>query len=150
MNSLGVIETRGLTAAIHAADAACKSASVEIIGYRKIGSGLVSICFQGEISAVKAAIDSGISVVRPAELVVGSLVIARPEPNVINRLETMDKKIFFHQEPTLEVTKKKRAEPLIDTDLEPAVKVEHPAILSPMVENSAIIDAKTDVRKGKK
>lgn len=45
MNSLGVIETRGLTAAIHAADAACKAASVEIIGYRKIGSGLVSICF---------------------------------------------------------------------------------------------------------
>ncbi|MFR2697552.1 MAG: BMC domain-containing protein, partial [Proteus mirabilis] len=52
MNSLGVIETRGLTAAIQAADAACKAASVEIIGYRKIGSGLVSVCFQGEISAV--------------------------------------------------------------------------------------------------
>lgn len=35
MNSLGVIETRGLTAAIQAADAACKAASVEIIGYKK-------------------------------------------------------------------------------------------------------------------
>lgn len=53
MNSLGVIETRGLAAAIQAADVACKAASVEIIGYRKIGSGLVSVCFQGEISAVK-------------------------------------------------------------------------------------------------
>lgn len=88
MNSLGVIETRGLTAAIQAADAACKAASVEIIGYRKIGSGLVSICFQGEISAIRTAIDSGIAVVNQTELVIGSLVIARPEPSIIEKLLT--------------------------------------------------------------
>ena len=82
MNSLGVIETRGLTAAIQAADAACKAASVEIIGYRKIGSGLVSVCFQGEISAVKTAVEHGVDVVSQKELVIGSLVIARPEPSV--------------------------------------------------------------------
>ncbi|MEW4517982.1 BMC domain-containing protein [Proteus vulgaris] len=89
MNSLGVIETRGLTAAIQAADAACKAANVEIIGYRKVGSGLVSICFQGEISAVRTAIDHGIDVVSQKELVIGSLVIARPEPSVITKLLTV-------------------------------------------------------------
>ncbi len=86
MNSLGVIETRGLTAAIQAADAACKAANVEIIGYRKVGSGLVSVCFQGEISAVKTAIDHGVEVVSQKELVIGSLVIARPEPSIIAKL----------------------------------------------------------------
>nr|WP_314263983.1 BMC domain-containing protein [uncultured Moellerella sp.] len=149
MNSLGVIETRGLTAAIHAADAACKAASVEIIGYRKIGSGLVSICFQGEISAVRAAIDSGIAVVRPAELVVGSLVIARPEPNVIKRLEIMDKKKFFHQEAT-EVSKDKALAPLVDISAEPAIKVEQNPVSVSMVEDSATKEAKTEARKGKK
>ncbi|AYY82090.1 MULTISPECIES: BMC domain-containing protein [Proteus] len=89
MNSLGVIETRGLTAAIQAADAACKAANVEIIGYRKVGSGLVSICFQGEISAVRTAIDHGVDVVSQKELVIGSLVIARPEPSVITKLLTV-------------------------------------------------------------
>ncbi|MDS0787830.1 BMC domain-containing protein [Proteus vulgaris] len=92
MNSLGVIETRGLTAAIQAADAACKAANVEIIGYRKVGSGLVSICFQGEISAVRTAIDHGVDVVSQKELVIGSLVIARPEPSVITKLLTIKSK----------------------------------------------------------
>ncbi|WP_099660493.1 BMC domain-containing protein [Proteus terrae] len=86
MNSLGVIETRGLTAAIQAADAACKAANVEIIGYRKVGSGLVSVCFQGEISAVRTAVDHGVDVVSQKELVIGSLVIARPEASVITKL----------------------------------------------------------------
>ncbi|XOY29511.1 BMC domain-containing protein [Proteus cibi] len=89
MKSLGVIETRGLTAAIQAADAACKAANVEIIGYRKVGSGLVSICFQGEISAVRTAVDHGVDVVSQKELVIGSLVIARPEPSVITKLLTV-------------------------------------------------------------
>ncbi|QHP77876.1 BMC domain-containing protein [Proteus vulgaris] len=89
MNSLGVIETRGLTAAIQAADAACKAANVEIIGYRKVGSGLVSVCFQGEISAVRTAVDHGVDVVSQKELVIGSLVIARPEASVITKLLTI-------------------------------------------------------------
>ena len=45
MKSLGVIETRGWVAAIQAVDAACKAAGVTCIGYRKPGSGLVSVCF---------------------------------------------------------------------------------------------------------
>lgn len=48
MNSLGVIETRGLVAAIQAVDAACKAARVTCIGYRKVGSGLVTVCFDGK------------------------------------------------------------------------------------------------------
>ncbi len=81
--SLGVIETYGLTAAINAADAACKSASVTVLGYKKIGSGLVSVFFEGEISAVKTAIDSGVAAIRQPEFIKGRLVIARPEKQVV-------------------------------------------------------------------
>lgn len=85
MKSLGVIETRGLVAAIQAVDAACKSAGVSCIGYRKIGSGLVSVCFEGEISAIHTAIERGVEVVAAGQ-VVGSLVIARPERSVVDAL----------------------------------------------------------------
>lgn len=81
--SLGVIETYGLTAAIRAADAACKSAAVTVLGYKKIGSGLVSVFFSGEISAVKTAIDSGVAVIKQPAFIKGKLVIARPEKQVV-------------------------------------------------------------------
>lgn len=119
MNSLGVIETRGLTAAIQAADAACKAANVEIIGYRKVGSGLVSICFQGEISAVRTAVDHGVDVVSQKELVIGSLVIARPEPSVITKLLTIKskKKAPVAVEKTQEAALEKVVEAVVESPI---------------------------------
>ncbi|QPB80946.1 BMC domain-containing protein [Proteus sp. GOKU] len=129
MNSLGVIETRGLTAAIQAADAACKAANVEIIGYRKVGSGLVSICFQGEISAVRTAVDHGVDVVSQKELVIGSLVIARPEPSVITKLLTVKgkKKASIVAEKAQETVIEKVVETAVKTRVEAPVKneIEH-------------------------
>ena len=52
--SLGMIETRGLTAAIEAADAMVKAAEVTLVGTEKIGSGLVSVMVRGDVGAVKA------------------------------------------------------------------------------------------------
>lgn len=132
MNSLGVIETRGLTAAIQAADAACKAANVEIIGYRKVGSGLVSVCFQGEISAVKTAIDHGVDVVSQKELVIGSLVIARPELSVITKLLTVKskKKAPAVAEITQETALETVVETIAETRVEAPVKneVENPEV----------------------
>ena len=59
MEALGMIETRGLTAAIEAADAMVKAAEVPLIGTEKIGSGLVSVMVRGDVGAVKAAVESG-------------------------------------------------------------------------------------------
>ncbi len=84
--SLGVIETVGLTAAIHAADAACKAAGVSLTGYRKAGSGLVSVYFEGEISAVKAAVDSGLDAIRELSASNMALVMARPDSSVLAML----------------------------------------------------------------
>ncbi|AFJ45867.1 BMC domain-containing protein [Shimwellia blattae] len=88
MKSLGVIETRGLVSAIQAVDAACKAAGVTCIGYRKVGSGLVSVCFEGEISAIHTAIERGVAVAGAGHTV-RSLVIARPEPSVVNALSSL-------------------------------------------------------------
>ena len=57
--ALGMIETRGLTAAIEAADAMVKAAEVVLVGTEKIGSGLVSVMVRGDVGAVKAAVEAG-------------------------------------------------------------------------------------------
>jgi len=56
--ALGLIETKGLVAAIEAADAMVKAANVTIVGYEKIGFGLVTIMVRGDVGAVKAATDA--------------------------------------------------------------------------------------------
>ncbi len=88
MKSLGVIETRGLVAAIQAADVACKTAGVELMGYRKVGSGLVTLCLEGEVSAIHAAIESGVRILE-GKHPVSSLIIARPESCVVDFLTTL-------------------------------------------------------------
>ncbi|ASG63678.1 TPA: BMC domain-containing protein [Kluyvera ascorbata] len=89
MKSLGVIETRGLVAAVQAVDAACKAAGVACIGYRKVGSGLVSVCFEGEISAIHTAVERGVAVAKISDPQVTSLVIARPERCVVEALSNL-------------------------------------------------------------
>ena len=53
--AIGMIETRGLTASIEAADAMLKAADVEMVGTEKIGSGLVTVIVTGEVGAGEAA-----------------------------------------------------------------------------------------------
>ncbi|WP_222663937.1 propanediol utilization microcompartment protein PduA, partial [Clostridium botulinum] len=58
-DALGMVETKGLIGAIEAADAMVKSANVTLVGYEKIGSGLVTVMVRGDVGAVKAATDAG-------------------------------------------------------------------------------------------
>ncbi len=80
--ALGMVETRGLTAAIEAADAMVKAAEVTPIGTEKIGSGLVAVMVGGDVGAVKAAVEAGsTSASRLGELVAVH-VIPRPHADV--------------------------------------------------------------------
>jgi len=80
--ALGMVETRGLVAAIEAADAMCKAANVVLIGTEKIGSGLVTVMVRGDVGAVKSAVESGAdSAGRLGELV-ATHVIPRPHTDV--------------------------------------------------------------------
>jgi len=76
--ALGMIETKGLVGAIEAADAMVKAANVTLIGYEKIGSGLVTVMVRGDVGAVKASVDAGAVAAGNVGEVVSKHVIARP------------------------------------------------------------------------
>lgn len=82
MEALGMIETRGLTASIEAADAMVKAANVTLIGTEKIGSGLVTVIVRGDVGAVKAATEAGASAAQRLGELVAVHVIPRPHPDV--------------------------------------------------------------------
>jgi len=82
MSAIGMIETRGLTASIEAADAMLKAADVELVGTEKIGSGLVTVIVKGEVGAVKAATESGQEAASRLGELVAVHVIARPHMDV--------------------------------------------------------------------
>ena len=82
MEALGMVETRGLVAAIEAADAMVKAANVTLIGSEKIGSGLVSVMVRGDVGAVKAAVEAGGAAASRLGEVVALHVIPRPHADV--------------------------------------------------------------------
>ena len=80
--ALGMVEIRGLTAAIEAADAMTKSAEVRLVGTEKIGSGLVTVMVRGDVGAVKAAVESGTAAASKLGELVAAHVIPRPHTDV--------------------------------------------------------------------
>ncbi len=80
--ALGLIETRGMVALVEATDAALKSANVEYRGWKQVGSGLVTVVLEGDVAAVKAAVDSGAAAAAKVGEVVSVDVIARPHGDV--------------------------------------------------------------------
>lgn len=87
--ALGVIETVGMAAAIDAADTCVKSANVELIGYELTkGSGLVTIKIQGNVGAVKAAIESAKASAARINKVYATLIIPRPAANLEGMIES--------------------------------------------------------------
>ncbi len=89
LEALGMVETRGLVAAIEAADSMVKAANVQLIGTEKIGSGLVTVMVRGDVGAVKSAVEAGsTSASRLGELV-ATHVIPRPHGDVEKILPTL-------------------------------------------------------------
>ena len=88
--ALGMVETRGLVGAIEAADAMVKSANVSLVGYEKIGSGLVTVMVRGDVGAVKASTDAGAAAAEKVGEVVSIHVIPRPHTDVEKILPHME------------------------------------------------------------
>jgi ethanolamine utilization protein EutM len=80
--ALGMVETKGLVGAIEAADAMVKAANVTLVGYEKIGSGLVTVMVRGDVGAVKAATDSGAAAAQRVGELVSIHVIPRPHTDI--------------------------------------------------------------------
>jgi len=84
--ALGMVETKGLVGAIEAADAMVKAANVSLVGYEKIGSGLVTVMVRGDVGAIKAATDAGAAAAQKVGEIVSVHVIPRPHSEVENLL----------------------------------------------------------------
>jgi ethanolamine utilization protein EutM len=82
LQALGMVETRGLVALIEAADAMCKAASVELVGWDKVGSGMVTAFVRGDVAAVKAATDAGAAAAAKIGEVISVHVIPRPHDDL--------------------------------------------------------------------
>ena len=78
----GMIETKGIVAAVEALDAALKSANVQFVDQHKVGSGLVAFTVKGDVAAVRAAVDAGAEAGGRVGEIVSVHVIARPNVDV--------------------------------------------------------------------
>lgn len=88
-SSIGFIETRGLTAALEAADNMLKTAQVELVGTEKIGSGLITVVVKGEVGAVKAATEAGADTASRLGELVAVHVIPRPHDDLMKILPVL-------------------------------------------------------------
>ena len=81
-DALGMIETKGLTALIEAADAMVKAARVELVGYKQIGAGYVTAIVRGDVASCKAATDAGAAAAKRLGEVIAVHVIPRPHSDL--------------------------------------------------------------------
>ena len=86
LQALGMVETRGLVALVEASDAMTKAASVDLIGWDRVGAGMVTAFVRGDVAAVKAATDAGAAAAAKIGEVVSVHVIPRPHDDIENAL----------------------------------------------------------------
>lgn len=77
-NAIGILETKGFAPLVQGADAALKAANVELIEWRQVGSGYVSFVIEGDVAAVRSAIDAGVDAASKVGEVLSQLIIPRP------------------------------------------------------------------------
>ncbi len=83
VESLGIIETLGYTAAIQAADAAVKSANIKLGQVLSVGGGKVNVIVRGDVAAVKAAVEAGVQAASQIGNVESQVIIPRPAEKLI-------------------------------------------------------------------
>ena len=82
-DALGLLECKGLVALIEGSDAMLKAANVEMMGWDKAGSGMVTAFVRGDVAAVKAAVDAGAEAAGRVGELIAAHVIARPHPDLL-------------------------------------------------------------------
>ena len=81
--AIGILETQGLAAILHATDAMLKAADVQLVGKEKIGAAYVTIIIRGDVAAVNAALEAGVAAIGDLGKLIASQVIARPHDDLI-------------------------------------------------------------------
>ena len=91
MEALGMIETKGFVCMLEAVDSMLKAANVKMLGWDKVGSGLVTAFVVGDVAAVKAAVDAGADAASKLGEVVSVQVIPRPHEELAGVLPRVSK-----------------------------------------------------------
>jgi len=89
--AIGMVETKGVVALIEASDAMLKAANVDMIGWDKVGAGLVTSFVTGDVAAVKAAIDAGATAASKVGELLGVHIIPRPHDELMQVLPSTRK-----------------------------------------------------------
>lgn len=77
-NAIGILETKGFAPLVQGADAALKAANVDLVEWRQVGSGYVSFVIEGDVAAVRSAIETAADSASKIGQVVSQLIIPRP------------------------------------------------------------------------
>ena len=78
IKAIGILETKGFVPLIEGADAAVKAANIDLVEWRQIGSGYVSFVVEGEVAAVRSALEAARAAATAAGEVVSETIIPRP------------------------------------------------------------------------
>ena len=84
IKAIGIIETKGLIGSIEACDTMLKAADVHFISKEYVGAGIVTVIVQGDVGAVKAAVEAGAAAVKRVGELLGVHVIPRPHDELSN------------------------------------------------------------------
>ena len=87
MQALGMIEVYGYLTAVEALDSALKAANVSRLGVEKVRGGLVTVLVEGDVGAVKAAMDASAAAAERVGTVISVHVIPRPADDVTRMLK---------------------------------------------------------------
>lgn len=98
MKAFGMIETKGLIAAIEGADVMSKTSNISLLEKIHIGAGLVTVTISGDVGAVRSAVDAGVSAINNLgeNFLISSHVIARPHDD-LNSIFILDNDISQKQ-----------------------------------------------------
>jgi len=87
MNAIGMVETKGLVSVVEALDAMLKTADVRYAGQKRVGSGLITVLVEGDVAAVKAAVDAGAQAAQRVGELRSVHVIPRPVDTIKPHLD---------------------------------------------------------------
>lgn len=118
--SLGLIETVGLAAAVEAADAAMKSAHVTLVGYELTqGGGMVTVKLEGEVGAINAAVAAGVLAASKVSTVVAHKVIARTAQYIESMIYSADTTGLTPAEPEITPQENPHTIPVVNVEETP-------------------------------
>ncbi|QNO14005.1 BMC domain-containing protein [Alkalicella caledoniensis] len=139
--ALGLIETVGLAAAIEAADTALKSANVSLLGYElSKGGGMVTIKLEGDVGAVKAAVEAGCAAAEKVTSVWSRQIIPRPHDEITKIILTNETVGYSQPQLKEEVKEEKTVKETKKKDNNPKVKEQTTVAVEQLEENKVDVE----------